>query len=127
MKDCSYEGRKTSVLKLWSIRYTFIGMSLKCDLGLCIFCGVDVVKRGSELCLQLTWRRGNPCLLFSHRTQQEAVSHCLQTAEKFFYLKPNALLLKLSWEKKLNINTILVKKSSTCSLTAVVGLECPHL
>lgn len=85
-------------------------MSLKCDLGLHIFCGVDVVKRGYELHLQLTWRRGNPCLLFSHRALQEVVSRCLQTAENFFYLKPNALHLKLSWEKKVNINTILVKK-----------------
>lgn len=85
-------------------------MSLICDLALYIFCGVDVVKRGSELCLQLTWRRGNPCLLLSPRTPQEVVSHCLQTAGKLVYLKPNALHLKLSWEKKVNVNTILVKK-----------------
>ena len=39
-------------------------MNLTYDVGLCIFCGVDVVKRGSELCLQLTWRRGNPMPLF---------------------------------------------------------------
>lgn len=28
--------------------------------------------------------------------RQEVVTHCLQTAEEFIYLKPNALQLKLS-------------------------------
>lgn len=41
------------------------GVNLMCDLGLYMFFGVDVVKRGSQLCLQLAWRRGNPYLLFS--------------------------------------------------------------
>lgn len=30
--------------------------------------------------------------------------------KNLIYLKPNALHLKLSWEKKVNVNTILVKK-----------------
>lgn len=43
------------------------GVNLMNNLGLSIFCGVDVVKRGSELCFQLTWRRGKSSMPLNPR------------------------------------------------------------
>lgn len=63
MEGRSYLGMKNSVLTLCGTGGRQInGVNLMNNLSLCLFCGVDVVKRDYELCLQLTWRRGKSSL-----------------------------------------------------------------